>query len=86
MKVITISLLTAVREIGLFLIFFFLGVAQDKMEAVEVYNKVQRYREKKHQTENEMRSYLDFYKVRSEELKKEADDLQSFLCAGKYSN
>ena len=48
MKVITISLLTAVREIGLF--FFFLGVAQDKMEAVEVYNKVQRYREEKHQT------------------------------------
>lgn len=47
-----------------------------------MYNKVQRYREKKHQTENEMRSYLDFYKVRSEELKKEADDLQSFLCAG----
>lgn len=56
------------------------------MEAVEVYNKVQRYREEKHQTENEMRSYLDLYKVRSEELKKEADDLQSFLCSGKYSN
>lgn len=86
MKVITISLLTAVREIGLFFIFFFLGVAQDKMEAVEVYNKVQRYREEKHQTENEMRWYLDFYKVRSEELKKEVDDLQSFLCSGKYSN
>ena len=50
MKVITISLLTAVSEIRLFLIFLFLGVAQDKMEAVEVYNKVQRYREEKHQT------------------------------------
>lgn len=56
------------------------------MEAVEVYNKVQRYRKERHQTENEMRLYLDFYKVRSEELKKEADDLQSFLCSGKYSN
>ena len=86
MKVMTISLLTAVLEIGLFWILFFLGIAQDKMEAVEVYNKVQRYREEKHQTENEMRSYLDLYKVRSEELKKEADDLQSFLCSGKYSN
>ena len=44
-----------------------------------MYNKVQRYREDKHQTENEIRSYLDFYKVSSEELKKEADDLQSIL-------
>ena len=51
-----------------------------------MYNKVQRYREEKHQTENEMKLYLDFYKVRSEELKKEADDLQFFLCSGKYSN
>lgn len=56
------------------------------MEAVEVYNKVQRYREEKHQTENEMRSYLDFYKVRSEELKKEVDDLQSFLCSDPILN
>lgn len=50
MKVITISLLTVVSEIRLFSIFLFLGVAQDQMEAVEVYNKVQRYREEKHQT------------------------------------
>ena len=63
--------------------FFF---SRNKMEAVEVYNKVQRYREDKHQTENEIRSYLDFYKVSSEKLKKEADDLQSIFCSGKYSN
>ena len=56
------------------------------METVEVFNKVQRHREDKHQTENEMKSYLDFYKVRSEELKKGADDLQSILCLGKYGN
>ena len=41
MKAIRISLLTAVREIRLFWIFFWLGIAQDKMETVEAFNKIQ---------------------------------------------
>ena len=59
------------------------GHLRDKMETVEVYNRLLRLREEKKQIETEMLSFLAFYKEKAQQLTTQAGLLKSrcLVCA-----